>query len=68
MQLTQRQAELDVPMATALAGLRGHHWDLAYGSFPARQRLGSPNLDHLFPRQAALVATLRFLTELGLLD
>jgi hypothetical protein len=54
-------------MATTLAVVRAHHWDLAYDPFPPRLRLGSPNLDHPFPRRAAVAATMLLLAELGLL-
>ena len=38
MQLTQKQATMDIPIATHLAMLHGHHWDIAYSPFPARMR------------------------------
>jgi hypothetical protein len=68
MQLTQKQATMDIPIATHLAMLHGHHWDIAYSPFPARMRAVSPNLDHPFPRKAALAASWEFLAELGLID
>jgi hypothetical protein len=68
MQLTQAQATMDVPIATHVAMLHGHHWDIAYDAFPARMRAVSPNLDHPFPRKAALLACWRQLAELGLID
>jgi len=68
MQLTQAQAKLDIPISTHLAMLHGHHWDIAYSPFPARMRALSPNLDHPFPRKAALEASWIFLAELGLID
>jgi len=68
MQLTQAQAKLDIPMATHLAMLHGHHWDISYPPFPIGRRLGSPNLDHPFPRKAAIQAIFRFSSELGLMD
>jgi hypothetical protein len=67
MQLTQRQAALDLEMATHLATVHAHHWDLAYAPFPGRLRALSPNLDHPFPRQAALAATWLLLAEVGLI-
>lgn len=67
MQVTQEQARLNLPMATHLAMLHGHHWDIAYPPFPRGIRLTSPNLDHPFPRKAALVAIFLFLAELGLI-
>ena len=68
MQLTQSQARLDNPMSTDLAMLHGHHWDISYSQFPKLMRLGSPNLDHPFPKEAAAVAIFKFATELGLID
>ncbi len=68
MQVTQDQAKIKLPLATDAAMLRGHHWDLSYGPFPVMQRMGSPNLDHPFPRHAAIVAHFKFLAELGLID
>ena len=68
MQLTQKQATMDIPIATHLAMLHGHHWDIAYSPFPARMQAMSPNLDHPFPRKAALAASWQFLAELGLID
>lgn len=68
MQLTQKQATMDLPIATHLAMLHGHHWDIAYSPFPARMRAVSPNLDHPFPRKAALAASWELLAELGLID
>lgn len=67
MQVTQEQAKLAIPMATHLAMLHGHHWDIAYPPFPRGIRLTSPNLDHRFPRKAALIAIYLFLAELGLI-
>lgn len=66
MQLTQAQAKMATPMATDLACLRAHHWDISYGPFPLATRLGSANLDHVFPREAALTAVLQLSAELGL--
>lgn len=68
MQLTQAQATMDVPIATHVAMLHGHHWDIAYDKFPARMRAVSPNLSHPFPRKAALLACWGQLAELGLID
>ena len=68
MQLTQAQAKLNVPMATDLAMLRAHHWDMSYDPFPRFMRLGSPNLDHPFPKEAALKAMIMLGIELGLID
>ena len=69
MQLTQQQAKMDcLEMATHLATLHGHHWDLSYDPFPIKKRLGSPNLDHLFPKDAAIITHFKFLAELGLIN
>lgn len=69
MQLTQAQARMDtVPTATHVAMLHGHHWDIAYAPFPRHMRAISPNLDHPFPRKAALLACWQQLAELGLID
>lgn len=68
MQLTQAQAKLNVPMAADLAMLRAHHWDMSYDAFPRLMRLGSPNLDHPFPKEAALKAMIMLALELGLID
>jgi pimeloyl-ACP methyl ester carboxylesterase len=68
MQLTQAQAKMDIPIASHVAMLHGHHWDVAYAPFPARMRAMSPNLDHPFPRKAALAASWLQLAELGLID
>ena len=67
MQLTQRQAALDLEMSTHLATVHAHPWDLAYAPFPGRLRALSPTLDHPFPRQAALAATWLLLAEVGLI-
>ncbi|MCB1179772.1 MAG: hypothetical protein KDK36_19500 [Leptospiraceae bacterium] len=68
MQATQKHSKIEIPMATDLALLHGHHWDLSYGPFPERMRLGSPNLDHPFPREAALSAMILFASELGFIS
>lgn len=68
MQVTQAQAKLDLPMATHLAMLHGHHWDVSYPPFPRKLRLTSPNLDHRFPRQAAVTAIMQLTAELGLIS
>ncbi len=69
MQVTQKNSKLSNPMATDLAMLHGHHWDVSYSSF---KKMGlsfaSNHLDHPFPKTAALTAILKFLTELGLVD
>jgi len=69
MQLTQQQSKMDcLQMATHIATLHGHHWDLSYDPFPISKRMGSPNLDHPFPKKAAIVTHFKFLSELGLID
>lgn len=68
MQVTQEQARMRVPMATDLAVFHAHHWDLSYTPFPRSRRMGSPNLDHPFPRTAAIGGLYELLAELGLLD
>lgn len=68
MQLTQAQAKLDLPMATDLAILRAHHWDMSYDPFPKLMRFGSPNLDHPFPKLAAVTAMIQLCIELGIID
>jgi len=68
MQVIQRHSKISCPMATDLAMLHAHHWDMSYGPFPRRMRFGSPNLDHSFPRFAGLSAIVKFSYELGLLQ
>lgn len=68
MQLTQAQAKMKTPMATDLAMLRAHHWDMSYDAFPKLMRFGSPNLDHPFPKEAAAKAMIMLGIELGLID
>jgi hypothetical protein len=68
MQVTQHCAKIHLPMATDLAMLRGHHWDLSYSPFPKAMRFGSPNLEHSFPKGAAANAMTLFVTELGLVN
>lgn len=68
MQLTQKQASMEMPMWNKLAMVHAHHWDLAYAPFPIHMRAASPNLDHPFPRKAAMVANWELLSELGLID
>ncbi|MCB1190792.1 MAG: hypothetical protein KDK90_10180 [Leptospiraceae bacterium] len=68
MQVTQKQAKISSPMATDLAMLHAHHWDLAYEAFPKNMRLGSPNLEHPFPKLAILTTIFKFASELGLVD
>lgn len=68
MQLTQKQASLPIAMSTRVAMLHGHHWDIAYAPFPAQMRAASPNLDHPFPKKAALIANWELLAEIGVID
>ena len=68
MQLTQEQSKLPIPMATDLAMMHGHHWDISYSPFPKNMRFGSPHLDHPFPKEAALTAMVQLAYELGLID
>jgi hypothetical protein len=68
MQLTQEQSKVPLPLGVDLAMLRAHHWDVSYEPFPLHARLGSPNLEHRFPRRAAIAATVMLLAELGVID
>lgn len=68
MQLTQKQAILSIGMNTHIAMAHAHHWDIAYAPFPLAMRLAIPNLEHRWPRYAALVASWELLAELGLID
>jgi len=68
MQLTQKQALLPIGMNTHIAMAHAHHWDIAYAAFPIAMRLAIPNLEHRWPRYAALVANWELLAELGLID
>jgi hypothetical protein len=68
MQLIQEQARIPLPMATDLAMCKAHHWDLAYDAFPENRCLGSSNLEHPFPKTAAVTAVFKLVAELGLVD
>jgi hypothetical protein len=68
MQLTQRQALLPIGMSTPIGMAHAHHWDVAYAAFPLAMRAITPNLEHPWPRYAALVASWELLAELGLID
>jgi hypothetical protein len=68
MQLTQKQAILPIGMSAHIAMAHAHHWDIAYAPFPLAMRLAVPNLEHRWPRYAALVASWELLAELGLID
>lgn len=64
MQVAGSCSKLPIPMATELAVLRGHHWDLAYPAF--RQRRWLNNTYHPFPKTAAVTAMVQLASELGL--
>jgi hypothetical protein len=68
MQLTQKQSLVPTGMNTHLAMAHAHHWDVAYAPFPLAMRAVSPNLEHWWPRYAALVANWELMAELGLID
>jgi hypothetical protein len=68
MQLTQKQAILPIGMSTHIAMAHAHHWDIAYAPFPLAMRAVIPNLEHRWPRYAALVANWELMAELGLID
>jgi hypothetical protein len=68
MQVTQKHSKIHIPMATDLAMLHAHHWDVSYNSFVGKLSFGSPNLDHPFPKTAGAVAMVKFAYELGLID
>lgn len=68
MQVTQDQARIQMPMATDLAMLNAHHWDMSYEAFPKSFRATSPHLDHPFPKKAALMANFQLVNELGLIN
>ena len=48
MQLTQSEAKLKIPMATDLAMVRAHHWNMSYDPFQKIMRFGSP-----FPKRSS---------------
>ncbi|MEQ1697554.1 MAG: hypothetical protein ABL901_17105 [Hyphomicrobiaceae bacterium] len=64
MQVPGSCSKLPLPMATELAVLHGHHWDLAYPSFRKRRWLN--NTYHPFPKTAAVTAMVQLASELGL--
>lgn len=66
MQVGGYASKLNIPMATELAVLHGHHWDLAYPPFRKRRWLNKTY--HPFPKTAALTAMVQLSAELGLLD
>jgi len=67
MQLTTQNAQIDIPMGMHIAQLNANHWDMTYSKWPAGTCLGSNQLDHPFPKHAALKAMIMFSDELGLL-
>ena len=66
MQVAGSCSRLPFPMATELAVLHGHHWDLAYPSFRKRKWLN--NTYHPFPKPAAVTAMVQLAAELGLVE
>ncbi|MEQ1653765.1 MAG: hypothetical protein ABL897_14875 [Hyphomicrobium sp.] len=66
MQVAGTCSKLPLPMATELAVLHGHHWDLAYPAFRKRKWLN--NTYHPFPKTAAVTAMVQLAAELGLID
>ncbi len=66
MQVAGSCSKLPLPMATELAVLHGHHWDLAYPPFRKRKWLN--NTYHPFPKTAAVTAMVQLAAELGLAD
>lgn len=64
MQVAGSSSKLTIPMATELAVLRGHHWDLAYPAFRKRRWLN--NTYHPFSKTAAVTAMVQLASELGL--
>lgn len=68
MQLTRAATQLSLPMATELALLHGHHWDVAYPPFPRVLNGLSRNVRNPFPKTAAVVAMVQLAAELGLVQ
>jgi hypothetical protein len=66
MQVPGSSSKLQIPMATELGVLNGHHWDLAYPAFRKRRWLN--NTYHPFPKTAAITAMVQLSAELGLID
>lgn len=66
MQVAGSCSKLPFPMATELAVLHGHHWDIAYPAFRKRRWLN--NTYHPFPKTAAITAMVQLGAELGLID
>jgi hypothetical protein len=65
-QVTVDQARLGIAAEVISRRVVAHHWDLSYPALPISARFGSPNLDHTFPRSAALGAIVQVLQELEL--
>lgn len=65
MQVAGSCSKLPLSMATELAVLHGHHWDLAYPAFRKRKWLN--NTYHPFPKTAAVTAMVQLAAELGLI-
>lgn len=68
MQITFEQARIPLPDAVHLATFHADHWDIVFGAFPEDMRFGSERLKNPFPCQAALLALVSVLIELGLID
>lgn len=66
MQLTTIDTQVPYPMATELAMINAHHWDMAFGPFNDRKRFN--HLYHPFPTEAACIAMVQLSAELGLID
>ena len=66
MQVAASGSQLLIPMATELAVLRGHHWDIAHPPFRRRRWLN--NCHHPFPKTAAIAAIVQLAAELGLIE
>lgn len=64
MQVAGSCSKLPIPMATELAVLHGHHWDLSFPAFSKRRWLN--NTYHPFPTTAAITAMAQLASELGL--
>ena len=54
-------------MATDLAMVRAHHWNMSYDPFPKLDAFCLPHLDHPFPKEAAATAMISTGAELGLI-
>jgi pimeloyl-ACP methyl ester carboxylesterase len=65
MQVSLGQSRWPGSAGVNLGTVHGHHWDMSYDPFPLHLRGGFSNLDHRFPREAAILATVGLLAELG---